>query len=260
MYKNNIPEFLYHYTTIETLEKILSNKTIRFNSLENVDDKEEKKTKDMGDFGKYCFISCWTDKANENEDLWNRYGHDGKGVRLKLHSYPFRKHYLFIGNLNGVLSYFKGSELNSRGYMIAFDKNLANNMLTKVEYTKDKEKIYPKLKQFENKNNIVINYNDIGKYKSNKWDVQNEWRYKFMILPIDKDTVDLSNPRAIYNSLKKGEPLPFTDYYLEIEKEYLNNIELLLGPKTTEEDFKSVVDIINKNNIKAVINKSDLNY
>ncbi len=32
------PDYLYHYTSIENLALILKNKTIRFNSLINVDD------------------------------------------------------------------------------------------------------------------------------------------------------------------------------------------------------------------------------
>lgn len=43
----------YHYTNIDTLALILKYKTIRFNSLENVDDLEEVKSSDLGDVGKY---------------------------------------------------------------------------------------------------------------------------------------------------------------------------------------------------------------
>lgn len=40
------PEYLYHYTSIDNLALILKNKTIRFNSLINVDDPDEIKTID----------------------------------------------------------------------------------------------------------------------------------------------------------------------------------------------------------------------
>lgn len=254
----DIPKYLYHYTSIDTLNLILTNKTIRFNSLPYVDDPEEKKTHDMGDFGRYCFISSWTDEESETIDLWRRYGGDGKGVRIRMKSYPFKKYYLYNKNMNGVESYFKGSEIYSRGYLIAFDKNQKDEMLFKVEYSEDVDKLYPKLKCFENQHNTIVNFEDVGKYKDNKWDVQREWRYRIIILPIDVKTVNLNNPLVIVDELKKGKVLPFTDYYLNLDSTCLNDIEILLGPKTKTDDFARVCEIAKKNNIKVNVSKSKL--
>ena len=59
------PEWLYHYTSLESLALILQNRTIKFNSLQNVDDLEEAATEVMGEFGKYIYatdykINKWT--------------------------------------------------------------------------------------------------------------------------------------------------------------------------------------------------------
>lgn len=54
---------IYHYTSIDTLEKILSNRTIRFNNLNNVDDLEERF---YSPYSKYVFVSCWTDSPVES--------------------------------------------------------------------------------------------------------------------------------------------------------------------------------------------------
>ena len=51
--KMDKPEYLYHYTSLETLALILENRTICFNSLLNVDDIEESETSDLKNFGKY---------------------------------------------------------------------------------------------------------------------------------------------------------------------------------------------------------------
>ncbi len=40
---NQCTDFLYHYTSIETLALILSNRTFRLNSLDQMDDLQEKK-------------------------------------------------------------------------------------------------------------------------------------------------------------------------------------------------------------------------
>ena len=50
-------EYLYHYTSLDTLALILSNKTICFNNLLYVDDIEEARTQDMGLFGRFKYVS-----------------------------------------------------------------------------------------------------------------------------------------------------------------------------------------------------------
>ena len=49
-------EYLYHYTNIETLALILSNRTIRFNSLDKMDDLQEQQTADMKNIGQLLLI------------------------------------------------------------------------------------------------------------------------------------------------------------------------------------------------------------
>lgn len=41
------PEYLYHYTTVETLALILKNRTIRFRSLDQMDDLQECMAHDL---------------------------------------------------------------------------------------------------------------------------------------------------------------------------------------------------------------------
>lgn len=253
-----VPKFLYHYTSIDTLNLILTNKTIRFNSLPYVDDKEEKKTLDMGDFGQYCFISSWTDIESENNDLWQRYGYEGKGVRIKLHSFPFKRYYIYNKEAQCIESFFKGNEIYSKGYCICCDKFSIDRMLIKVKYSNDKLKLYPRLEKFRNENNIIINYDDVGKYKNDKWSVQNEWRYRIMIFPIDVKTINMSKPLLIFDELKSGKKLPFTDYYLSLDDKFLNELEILLGPKTTDDDLNNVIKIVEKNKINAKIVRSKL--
>ncbi|RHM14500.1 hypothetical protein DWZ83_02405 [Amedibacillus dolichus] len=59
-------EYLYHYTNVSSLALILKNKTIRLNSLLNMDDADEVVTKNNEYLGKYCFVSSWTDLADES--------------------------------------------------------------------------------------------------------------------------------------------------------------------------------------------------
>lgn len=50
-------KYLYHYTNIETLAQILKNRTIRFNSLDKMDDLQEQQTSDTKNIGQFCYIS-----------------------------------------------------------------------------------------------------------------------------------------------------------------------------------------------------------
>ena len=79
-------EFIYHYTSIETLALILKNKNIRFNSIKNVDDINETEFSDENglNFSHHTLISCWTDNEDENLAFWNMYTPNMQGVRIKL--------------------------------------------------------------------------------------------------------------------------------------------------------------------------------
>lgn len=50
----------YHYTSIDTLEKILNSKSLCFKNLDLVDDLDEVETSDIKKFGRFCYVSCWT--------------------------------------------------------------------------------------------------------------------------------------------------------------------------------------------------------
>ena len=50
----------YHYTSIDTLEKILNSKSLCFTNLDLVDYLDEVETSDIKKFGRFCYVSCWT--------------------------------------------------------------------------------------------------------------------------------------------------------------------------------------------------------
>lgn len=94
------PQILYHYTSLETLALILENKTICFNSLLNVDDIDEAETSDLGTFGKYVYVSCWTDEAEESIAMWQMYTPNMHGIRIQLPVFPFKKHFYNAGEFH----------------------------------------------------------------------------------------------------------------------------------------------------------------
>ncbi|MGL5152123.1 MAG: hypothetical protein ACRC7N_16330 [Clostridium sp.] len=251
------PNYLYHYTSIETLNLILKNKTIRFNSLLNVDDKEEKMTFDLGDFGKYIFVSCWTADRNENEDLWERYGFSGKGVRIKLHSYPFVKYHRFGEGIKKPFYSYIDDNWYKNGLINLY--GIDNEFLVKVKYTDDINLVYPKIEYIINDKNKVYLINKIGQYKSaSTWKCQNEWRYRIHISPISKYMSDYLSYDEIQNAIFSGADLDFSDIFLKINEKYLQHLEILMGPNTTDEDKIKVQHICSECNIQPKIFNSVL--
>ena len=71
--ENTTPQYLYHYTSIDTLALILKNRSIRFNSLDRMDDLQEKESKDVKNIGQFVYVSAWTSEEKESIPMWNMY-------------------------------------------------------------------------------------------------------------------------------------------------------------------------------------------
>lgn len=189
-------EYLYHYTNIETLALILHNHTIRFNSLDKMDDLQEKEVADLKNVGQFCYISSWTDDKNESIPMWNMYASLDRGIRIKLPKDPFKIYTNRAKDLEKVTNFdVKDSsnettsqsiitlaEMFSKGFYTiqAMDKSI----LYKVEYTDNRDKLYPQLLKKEGEG-FSIALGTLGKHKNLHWAFQREWRYILNVLPLN---------------------------------------------------------------------------
>ena len=131
---------IYHYTSIDTLALILLNKTIRFNRLDQVDDKKESEF-GSGDsdvkIGMYIFVSCWTKNPKENPSLW-KYIEEKAGkrnaVRIALDEDMFSAYPIFGGIYN---SYFTHDFENDGDCY--FNKYANLTYLHDIQYVDDNE-------------------------------------------------------------------------------------------------------------------------
>jgi hypothetical protein len=75
-----------HYTSIDVLNLILKNKSIRFKRLDLVDDISETKFLEVEDISKLVYVSCWTEAKTDDDNLalWAMYG-----VKITLPFFPF---------------------------------------------------------------------------------------------------------------------------------------------------------------------------
>jgi hypothetical protein len=245
------PLYLYHYTSIESLALILHNGTILFNSLQKVDDLEEVECNDVKDYGKYCYVSCWTDVEEESIPLWKMYTPDMKGVRIKLPLYPFKKYkfdeIVLPFKYNNVFPSFpietyinyETLEKERRAFIFPNEPKLVQ-----IEYTEDKNLLYQNvLEKIANENgneatyNITLRNDKIGKYKMERWAFQKEWRYILFLYPQFNDWPSNTDSLLEYAKkvLSEDTQIPYSNFFLQLDKSLFFDMEILLGPKTNVE-------------------------
>ena len=253
-----VPKYLYHYTSLETLALILKNRTIAFNSLINVDDIEEAETADMANFGKYVYVSCWTDVETESIAMWNLYTPNMQGVRIKLPVFPFKRFHYDAGQ------HYSQKPFDS---YINYDRLYQDNKCTitpnmpelyPVTYTRDKKLLMPKVrngtkedverflsfKTLEDVQNVNAGYSFamLGKFKREDWRFQREWRYWFFVSPIGMQDVrgataeeQFEKEKEMVRRYEDGDyPAPYQRFFMELDEDSIRQMEVVLGPRTTE--------------------------
>lgn len=266
-------EYLYHYTSIETLALILKYHTIRFNSLDKMDDLQEQQTADIKNIGQFCYISSWTDDPTESIPMWNMYASLNLGVRIKLRKNPFKVYDNTAEELSKVVkapvtdnSHGKPlqtiiplTEMFSKGFISIQAMNM--HLLCKVEYTDDTNKLYPHILK-EDGERFSLALGELGKYKNLHWKFQSEWRYILNFLPLDlNQPVEKSmlESQIMANKMKLGlerQPFPYYDMY--ISDEAFEDMEVTLSPRISGGSKIIVQSLVEKYNSSAKLSESSL--
>lgn len=257
---------LYHYTTLDSLLKILASKKLRFTSLEYVDDSYEHQVSSNENYtkmGRYCYVSSWT-KKREDYFQWNLYGDKMNGVMIELNlddidniDENFKK--LFVMVEDKTIGLIPQGLDKLKSQMLQTEKSF---VLDEVIY--DDDKIYPLKVEIEKSRiyglpNIDIQGTEkIGKYKRESWNFQEETRFRFMTVPwiindfkrmimfIDNlsntniDLVQIHNKlwRELIKRLTNDfelKQLPYID--LSLNDEFFERITIVLGPKLSKDSL-----------------------
>lgn len=267
-------EYLYHYTTIQSLALILKNHTIRFNSLDKMDDLQEQETGDVKNAGQFCYVSSWTEENTESIPMWNMYSSLDAGVRIKLRKCPFKEYENTSETLSNVIriendesngkslkSIIPLNDIFSKGFFSPQAMAPQNSILFKVEYTQDDEKLYPKIYSTDG-DHFTLALGNLGKVKNIHWSFQKEWRYILLFLPIDISQAGehtLLNLQIMANKLALGlERQPFTSYDMVIDDEAFSEMEIVLSPKISEGNRTIIENLVARYNPQAIVKDSDL--
>jgi len=268
----NVNSPLFHYTNVGVLALILKNHVIRFNSLDRMDDRQEQMTADVKNIGQFCYISAWTDDEEESIPMWNMYASLKSGVRISLRKNPFKVYENCADKLTketgipiqgkpgvGPKSIIPLADLFNKNFMSA--QAMSMDLLHKVEYTNDPDKLYPKLVSMDDKN-VAIKMGILGKYKNLHWKFQKEWRYIMLAFPIDlKQNPELMEKQMqdLMQAFLQGKAeQPFPYYEFVIDDEAFKEMTITLSPCLSAGNRVIVHDLVEKYNPTARIIESTL--
>lgn len=245
------PKQLYHFTTINNLALILTSQSLNFGRLDKVNDKFEGSSSDFGSFAQYIFISCWTETSQENLALWNMYTPKMRGVRIEI-PLPIFEYYKINDKFDSIISQ---DETLNREKGIFILPHLTP--LYKINYTDDEKELSPP---------ILVNTPDysgfhlkkIGTCKKTIWHIENEWRFRLNIIPIEKNT-NSDNPLSGFSDLIDAKiPPSINGFLVKIQEVSFKQMKIRLGPKLEAGDYEIIKALINQYNPTATIEHSSL--
>lgn len=240
------PKTLFHYTNINSLALILSTRKLKFNRLDLTNDPDEGLSGDCGSQAGTIYISSWTEEEEETFAMWNMYTDRMRGVRIEMDLPLFNTY-----DLNGLetIVNFENNYDNRVNALVVDDPKL---LPYKIEYTDDKDLLYPNIYRGQISNDLSrINVDSLGKYKRKIWTFENEWRFRIDLLPGKfKDFgFDVVSTRELLN---------IKNYFIEFSQASFYNMKIRLGPKCIQGDLELISALCHKYNPSAVVELSDL--
>ena len=265
------PEYLYHYTTVESLAMILQSQSIRLAPLSGMDDIQESKDLEKKNFARFVFVSSWTEDSDESIPMWSMYAKMERGVRIKLPSmlikeYDFRTDAvgpLFGAQVTvpqnvGFKLIFPPRELFSMPYLpIPYTKN---HLLYKVKYIPTMHE--PQVIVKNEDGTVTFAVGNLGIHKNTSWEFQKEWRFKVWISPMGfqemwKNKGDFDKI-AVQRMMSVSLPSPIDCIYLAIDDIAFSQMEITLNPKISNGN-RIIVELLKKEfNPKMKISESIL--
>ncbi|GAA6153897.1 hypothetical protein [Pseudoteredinibacter isoporae] len=265
--KDDTPAFLYHYTSIENLALILSHRTIRFRQLSTLNDPLEGKNADFAYAEKLIFSSSWTASEQDSIPMWSLYT-GLKGVRIKLPTDLFNpRDEITYGKWgNGHINTASISPPLRMLMLPTEDGNQINHQFLhisgpdEVNYV-DRESVgeLPPVRtqttgaghSYENPME-GFDLSNIGLHKSEDWSFEQEWRFRIPAgIQASISRMSLEEYCEIMQPSRNYIDLP-------IRAEALQQIEIMLGPKTTLGEEVLVRSLINTIVPSGKVTKSEI--
>lgn len=192
----------YHYTTIETLEAILSNKTLRLTNANFMNDQQELR-KGNAQYWDRTYLSCFCYGDSESVAMWTMYSIPWQqGVRI---SFPRNK---FINYLKKIE---KIKLINSSKYLHRDEFEVVLTDVIYTEYSERHKSEIIKIDEFPNINSSIVFGDDnisrqsqiTGFIKNKAWEYENETRIKIQTNKEYTDkTIEVELDEDLLSSMK----------------------------------------------------------
>ena len=258
-----VPKYLYHYTDIDTVKKIIESKKIRFKRLDLLNDPYEGvHTLDGlaaygGEMRKLIYCSCWTNILQETVNLWAIYS-NMQGARIKMKSTMFSNELKLIEQASGFMPVGKIDAIKDVPWV--GDKETVIDKIYgpfKVEYVEQLNDTYnlavgvSKCKSGTSDEFLMhdIDLRELGNRKIKHWEYENEWRYKICpYVGVHGGTEAFRVNDFSYINSPDYIDIPFTT---EIE-------EIMVGPCVSEQEVEDLVKFLEEKENHICVQRSSI--
>lgn len=226
-------QYLYHYTNIDALEKILENNSLRLSRIDKVNDSEENK-RITSLWHSKLFLACFTYKIDNEKYFYQNYGN----VRLCFKQSDLKIDTVFFNEklnqpLKNIMTDYNGrSDLSVREYD-KFHWCVRDITISDVYYT-DNFDDFKAEDGFESNAGLVKHKSGFDENGSNRnWETESETRVRVAIRPIgieydfrnNKTILPPNDLQFLYIALPKIEMVTIDS---NMRKEDICKLEILL--------------------------------
>lgn len=260
---------VYHYTSLGTLELILSNKTLRFTRVDGLDDGMEAATF-PGDLSRKFFVSCWTTDPSDTPMAWRRFytacnDDPATRVRISIARKPFRYRCLGVVGGDGREAWlsaefaqpFTFSSRFTSSYVID-DMNMTQQSWfgRPVAYVDQVENFYAdRIIRHADGGLELRAVQDFATHKERGWEEQSEYRFVLCAAPpipgLDGSVevppfMEWEIFRRVWcaNSIRYGTYPGVDRIDMPIHMDAIGDMEIMLSPTFSEENIGRVRDLI----------------
>lgn len=252
-----LPDRLCQFTSVDSLEKILTTRTMKFSRLDRVNDLEEATAEDLPGAASSVFVSCWTGPDIECIPMWAMYGHQLSGVRLSLPSNMFRgREKPCVLEEGGAVSSVDDWVTIERPLPAAGVKTRMIIGPNKVVYSDDPGFRRPRMVQRRGGQAHVFPY-DLGMVKGTDWAYEDEWRFKIAMMSSGMAFPDDDYFNTITLDLSTY-PVTTEALFVALDPTALNELDVMVGPRADQATVDRVTAILGEHAPSATVSRSRL--
>lgn len=263
------PETLNHYTTLESLALILSNKTFAFTKLSCLNDPLEGKNPNFEKAEEFVFSSSWTNNPRDTLPMWRMYsGYDGLRLNLPCDLFALGEKYRNSSLADGTkrLNYVDLED----GPPLAMKRNpeevIGHEVLSvlsgpdKVDYVNRSHlaedllnsPVQPSTDRSNQQFSFQLDFSQVGLTKGDDWSFEKEWRFRLPFSMYRKISVKSESYQFDIPTPKEN------TVFLEFREEALKDLKILTGPKFSAGQMVLLNSLLERYAPNAVVTNSEI--